>query len=88
MRKPIYIFSDVAQFWGKQMPMIVMEELAALSQAISKAERNGLDAQSRQNLIDEIGYTYIAIRAIMVRYGITEDEIGKRVDTKLFKKFN
>lgn len=85
MRKASYLYSDVNAFWGDKMPMMAMEEMAELTQAISKVERKGLSEDLRKNVIEEIGDVYISIRAIMERYDITEEEIGVRVDTKLNK---
>lgn len=87
MRKASYIYSDVNEFWGDKMPMMAMEEMAELTHAISKVERKGLSEDLRKNVIEEISDVYISIRAIMERYGITEEEIGTRVDTKLNKKY-
>lgn len=82
---------EVNSYWGEKMPMMTMEELAELAQAISKLERKLDDIDKvkelRQNVIDEIGDVAISCHALMHRYGIKPEEIEKRINEKLGKKY-
>lgn len=84
---------EVAEYWGDRMPMMCMEEAAELIQAISKLERFrdnvfvGIPKEAKKPLIDEIGDMYISINAIMYYYGISQEDINKRVEYKLNKKY-
>lgn len=77
---------DVSEYWGDRMPMMLMEEAGELIQAVSKVERKGLDFE-KQNLIDEIGDMYISLMAIRARYEISENDVEKRIEHKLNKKY-
>lgn len=80
---------EVSEFWGDRMPMMVMEEAAELIQAISKYERDKSD-DTRKNLVDEIGDMWISLMALQYHYdedGTMADDIDKRIETKLNKKY-
>lgn len=89
---------DVAGYWGDKMPMMAMEEAGELIQAISKMERSSNDGvrntvewaeykQNRKNLIDEIGDIFISLTALMEHYDIDDEEVDKRIETKLNKVY-
>lgn len=83
---------DVMNYWGELLPMASMEECAELAQAISKMERKkaGKTPKSgvkcRKNLIDEIGDVLICIYSLCQKYGISDDEIDKRIEYKMGKE--
>ncbi len=79
---------EVQKYWGNKMPMMLMEESGELIQAISKYERDK-NANTRQNLIDEIGDMYISLMAIQLQYetDISPEEVEKRIEKKLNKKY-
>lgn len=89
---------DVAGYWGNKMPMMTMEEAGELIQAISKLERSQSDGvrntlemaeykQARKNLVDEIGDMFISLTALMEHYNIDDEEVDKRIETKLNKVY-
>lgn len=76
---------EVAEFWGAQMPMMAMEEMAELIQAISKFERG--KPLATQAVIKEMADVYISLRSLMYMYSIDQGEIVKAIDNKLEKKY-
>lgn len=56
-----------------------MEEVAELSQAISKVYRFGLNEDRKLNLVEEIADTYIMIDMIIDRYGLSRADISNNV---------
>lgn len=89
---------DVAGYWGDKMPMMAMEEAGELIRAISKLERSQSDGvrntlgmaeykQARKNLVDEIGDMFISLTALMEHYNIDDEEVDKRIETKLNKVY-
>ena len=81
----------VSDFWGSRMPMMCVEELGELTQAICKYEREGcleqFDDYLWRNLVDEMGDVLISVWALAHHYGIAKTDIGKRVKTKMEKKY-
>lgn len=75
----------VADFWGQQMPMLVMEEAGELIQAISKVERGKEDAM--ENLMREMADMYISLEALSYHYGIGPSIIADYIGEKLNKKY-
>lgn len=89
-------FSDIEDFWGNQMPMMTMEELGELIQAISKVERGfasinqiGIEDFDKRlkDVIAEMADVYISCRALMVDYHIDTDEVEAAIKQKLSKKY-
>lgn len=89
-------FSDIEDFWGNQMPMMTMEELGELIQAISKVERgfasiDQIDTEDMEkrlkDVIAEMADVYISCRALMVQYGIDIDEVEDAIEQKLDKRY-
>lgn len=78
---------EIANFWGDKMPMMAMEEMAELTKAISKIERKGESEDRLAELIDEIGDVYISLSAIMARYEIFEEDVNRRIENKVNKKY-
>lgn len=89
---------EVANFWGKNMPMMACEEMAECIQAISKLERNlnffgyefkriPVEDALYANLTKEIADVYISLSAISAIYGITDKDIQDAVDNKLRKEY-
>lgn len=89
---------DVAGYWNDKMPMMTMEEAGELIQAISKMERCQSDGirntlemaeykQTRKNLVEEIGDMFISLTALMEYYNIDDEEVDKRIKTKLNKVY-
>lgn len=75
----------VNKYWGDQMPIMCMEELAELIQAISKRERYCMSATD--GLKNEIADVYISLYAIMSHYDIDASEITELMNKKLKKKY-
>ena len=78
---------SVSEFWGDQMPMMCLEELGELTQAISKCERKDKADEQVENLIDEMGDVLISVWALAHHYGITRTDIGRRVNEKMGRKY-
>ena len=86
----------VSDFWGSQMPMNAMEEMAELIQAISKFERSFVDGkepnlniyQMRKGaIVIEIADVWIATIALMHYYDIDLGIIVEKMSEKLEKKY-
>jgi len=77
---------EISNYWGRKMPMMVMEEAGELIQAISKEERKG-NEKTRNNLIEEIRDMYISLAAIQYHYGIDYPIIQKEINKKVNKKY-
>lgn len=75
----------IIKYWGDKMPMMCMEELAELQQAISKKERGEENAD--KNLVDEIGDVYITLEILMNLYNIDPKDIAERINYKLKKNY-
>ena len=86
MELKIEQFEEIEKFWGNRMPMMAIEELSELTQAISKCERHGIVAE-RKNLVDELGDVLISVMCIAKHYGIDESEIERRIEDKTKKKY-
>lgn len=94
-------FIDVADYWGNNMPMLLMEECGELIQAVSKYERylNSKHPEKdsreiederekiRDNLIEEIRDMYISLEAIKHLYSIDDNELNGLIEKKLNKKY-
>lgn len=65
----------------KKQPMICVEELAELQQAISKECRGALGA----NIPEEIAHSLISISVIMTIYGINPVDIEYEIKKKQIK---
>lgn len=63
------------------LPVVCMEELAELIQAIAKSLRRGSDA--RMNLIEEMADATIAIRYLYLLFDIDPGETARAVNVKL-----
>lgn len=93
------MYKEVAEYWGDKMPMMAMEEMAELIKAMSKLERtvcvgdiqnvtlNDKQKSAWLNVIEEIGDVFISCKAIMCRYGISQELVDKRISDKLNKKY-
>lgn len=79
---------EVNTYWGDKMPMMAMEELAELAQAISKFERNPNSVDAQDNFLKECADVYISIAALMHRYELDPSDILDKVDEKLNKKYD
>lgn len=60
---------EIDNYWKELMPMMAIEELAELQQAISKIERNN-NKQTKQDLITEMADVIISMAALEYRYDI------------------
>ncbi|MCR5703741.1 MAG: hypothetical protein K6G85_03890 [Eubacterium sp.] len=66
--------------YGKQMQTVVcMEELAELTQALSKQLRG---SGNEENLIEEIADVYICLKMISVMYFVNEKVIEESIKNK------
>lgn len=96
---------NVEKFWGeKRIPMMVVEELAELSQVLCKYERYYLmddDADAEvwaeyyEPMIKEMADVYIALEALQWMFSVDledklhmDDEIMKAINKKLNKKYD
>ena len=64
------------------IPIMCMEELAELTQAVSKSIRKGT-TESHINLVEEIADAYIAINYMFYRFDVEMHEVGKAINVKL-----
>ena len=81
--------SDVEKHWDQRMPMMAMEEMGELIQAISKMERANDDYERSErmtNLVEELRDTYISLMALQIRYGIDMNEMVDEINMKLDMK--
>ena len=76
------------------MPMMAMEEMAELTQAISKYERHCLkddfamkEEYYKQDIISEMADVWISCCALANRYDITPAEVGEAIWNKMDKKY-
>lgn len=80
---------DVARHWGQRMPMMAIEELGELTQAICKMERVGTKPYGQtypdlsSDLVDEIGDVLISLEALKQYYRIPQARIDARIESKL-----
>ena len=74
--------------WGDDMPMMAMEELAELSQAISKYKRKPT-AERAENLKRELADVYIATEALLRMWDLnfSAEECKQYMEEKLSKKY-
>lgn len=77
---------EIATYWQDLLPMVTMEECGELIRAISKMERRDKEP-NKQDIIDEMGDVFICMSALSHRYSISEDDILKRLDEKINKKY-
>ena len=79
---------SVQEYWDSIIGMnyATIEEAAELIQSITKYDKNPSD-NNLQNIIDEIGDMYISLKAIQYHYNISDEDINKRIDKKLNKKY-
>lgn len=86
----------VDETWGKRMPMMAMEELAELTQTISKLERfsiyrtDGSSYHNEEKLEDfkkEIADVYISLYSLLQHYDIKGSEIEELMNNKLYKNY-
>lgn len=61
------------------------EELIASVEDIEQADER--DNEASKNLVEEIGDMYITLAMIQRRYSIDQEDIQKRIDHKLSKKY-
>ena len=78
---------EVEMFWGDSMPRMCVEELSELTKAICKCERYDKDDRSVEKVIDEMGDVLISVWALAHHYGISKQDIGKRVKEKMDKSY-
>ena len=74
--------------WRDDMPMMAMEELAELSQAISKYKRKPT-AERAENLKRELADVYIATEALLRMWDLKfgAEECKQYMEEKLSKKY-
>lgn len=78
--------NGVGKFWGDQMPMMAMEELAELSQAISKYKREPT-AERKEDLMKEMADVIIATEALTRMWDVDDERVRGYVVKKLSKKY-
>lgn len=76
----------VGEFWGEQMPMMTMEELAELSQAISKFKREPT-AERKEDVMKEMADVIIATEALARMWDIDLARVRGYIIKKLNKKY-
>lgn len=77
---------DAEKFWGDRTPMMVIEELGELIQAISKHERKK-DSSSFDNLKEEIRDVFISLGMLINHYNdMYCDDIADNIVEKLSEK--
>lgn len=70
---------------GHRNLIIVMEELAELSQEVSKSLRNKADINA---LLEESADVVLCLKYIQEIFGITDDELNKAVSVKVERMSN
>ena len=65
-----------------RIPIMCMEEMCELSQAISKSIRKGPECM-HMNLIEEMADVIIALSYLYYRFDVSPDEVGKAINVKL-----
>ena len=69
-------------FGVEKQSMIVMEELAELTQAVSKINRR-YNQETRDNLIEEMADVYIILEQLELMRDIDEEDIDDIIDLKM-----
>ena len=84
----------VNEHWGDKMPMMAMEEMSELIQAISKFERHYFDDDFavkemyyKQAIVAEMADVSIACAALCHRYDISPADVGEAIFKKMDKKY-
>lgn len=72
---------DVDNYWAEKMPMMAMEEMGELIQALSKKERD--PSLPTDDIEDEIRDVSICIGALMQHYGIDHWIVEQKIAAKL-----
>lgn len=88
LKELLYATIDVNGHWGDRMPMMAMEEMAELTQALSKKERNPYKYSSTKDIEEEMRDVLICIGALMNRYDISPNEIEQAIKEKLKVKYD
>lgn len=80
--------NGVWKHWGNDMPMMAMEELDELGQAISKYKREPT-AERAENLKKEMADVTIAMEALLRMWNIPfgSEEMKDYMEKKLSKKY-
>lgn len=80
--------NGVWKHWGDDMPIMAMEELSELSQAISKYKREPT-AERAENLKRELADVYIATEALIRMWDLKfgAEECKEYMEQKLSKKY-
>lgn len=78
---------EISEYWGDTMPMMSMEEVGELLQAISKHERKR-NLDTRQDLIKEMADMYISLMSLQWRYGIDCSEVQGAINRKVQQKYD
>ena len=85
----------VNNHWGDRMPMMAMEEMAELIQAVSKYERlinkdytnDSKEGLLRERIVEEMADVYISCNALCHRYEINTQDILDYINIKLSLKY-
>lgn len=81
------LLQEILDYYGKDKQLLVVyEELAELTQAITKHER-GI-TKDINNIIEETAHVMIIIEYIKMIYGFTDSDIDQEIATKLTKLTN
>lgn len=80
--------NGVWKHWGNDMPMMAMEELDELGQAISKYKREPT-AERAENLKKEMADVTIAMEALLRMWNLQfgAEELRELMEKKLSKKY-
>lgn len=84
------IYDEIASFWGERMPMMLIEELSELAQAVTKYERNIAKPESkekREDVVKEMADVYISLEAIKRHYAIDDKEVLDKIALKTSRKY-
>lgn len=76
--------TKVSNYWGKNIPMMTIEELSELSVAISHFERGKVIALD--DIIVELRDVYISLYALMEHYDIDPEYVERKMNEKLIDK--
>ena len=79
--------AGVAEYWGDQMPMNVMEECAELIQAISKYKRDET-LSNKERIAIEMAGVFIGCYALMNQLDISNERMLTLVSRKLKRRYD
>ena len=85
---------SIEKYWGDLVPIMAIEEMSELTQAISKTERyisgkNRKSSSTQLNiqLVKEIADVCISLSALIEHYGLSYQQIQNLINQKVLQKY-